>query len=106
MNNNGSMQDWVFVAVVGPPGCGKTISIFKILSGNTFYTKLNNIKFLYRQMQQIHIKREQKFVVFFKKYASLDFLINLKNCLLTIDDSCDEIYNDIEFVTLATAGRH
>ena len=31
---------------------------------------------------------------------------NLENCLLIIDDSCEEIYNDKEFVKLATAGRH
>ena len=31
---------------------------------------------------------------------------NFENCLLIIDDSCEEIYNDKEFVKLATAGRH
>ena len=31
---------------------------------------------------------------------------SLANCLLVIDDSCEEIYNDKEFVKLATAGRH
>ena len=31
---------------------------------------------------------------------------SLANCLLIIDDSCEEIYNDKEFVKLATAGRH
>ena len=49
---------------------------------------------------------EQKLGVIFKKYANLEFLNNLGNCLLIIDDSCEEIYNDKEFVKLATAGRH
>ena len=31
---------------------------------------------------------------------------NLENCLLIIDDSCEEIYNDNELVKLATAGHH
>ena len=49
---------------------------------------------------------EQKLGFIFKKYANLEFLNNIENCLLIIDDSCEEIYNDKEFVKLATAGRH
>ena len=30
----------------------------------------------------------------------------LENVLLVFDDSCEYIYNDKEFVRLATAGRH
>ena len=106
MNKIISTQDRVFMAVVGPSGCGKTELIFKMLSGNTFYPKFNNIIFLNREMKQIYIKMEQKLGVIFKKYANLEFLNNLENCLLIIDDSCDEIYNDKEFVKLANAGRH
>ena len=94
------------MAVVGPSGCGKTVLTFKMLSGNTFYPKYNHIVFLYRGMQQIYIKMEQKLGDIFKKYANLEFLNNLENCLLIIDDSCEEIYNDKEFVKLSTAGRH
>ena len=93
------------MAVVGPSGCGKTELIFKMLSGDTFHRKFNNIIILYREMQQIYIKMGQKLGVIFKKYANLEFLNNLENCLLIIDDSCEEIYNDKEF-KLATAGRH
>ena len=49
---------------------------------------------------------EKTLGVTFKKYANLEFLNSLANCLLIIDDSCEEIYNDKEFVKLATAGRH
>ena len=49
---------------------------------------------------------ERTLGVTFKKYANLEFLNSLANCLLIIDDSCEEIYNDKEFVKLATAGRH
>ena len=31
---------------------------------------------------------------------------NLSNCLLIFDDSCEEIFNDKEFVKTATSGRH
>ena len=106
MNKIISTQDRVFMAVVGPSGCGKTELIFKMLIGNTFYPKFNNIIFLYREMQQIYIKMEKTLGVTFKKYANLEFLNSLANCLLIIDDSCEEIYNDKEFFKLATAGRH
>ena len=106
MNKIISTQDRVFMAVVGPSGCGKTELIFKMLSGNTFYPKFHHVIFLYREMQQIYIKMEQKLGVIFKKYANLEFLNNLEIYLLIIDDSCEEIYNDKEFVKLATAGRH
>ena len=87
MNKIISTQDRVFMAVVGPSGCCKTQLIFKMLSGNTFYPKFNHIIFLYREMQQIYAKMEQKLGVVFKKYANLEFLNNLENCLLIIDDS-------------------
>ena len=106
MNKIISTQDRVFMAVVGPSGCGKTELTLKMLSGNTFYPKFNQITFLYREMQQVYVKMEQKLEVIFKKYANLEFLNNLENCLLIIDDSCEEIYKDKEFVKLATAGRH
>ena len=91
MNKIISTQDRVFMAVVGPSGCGKTELIFKMLIGNTFYPKFNNIIFLYREMQQIYIKMEKTLGVTFKKYANLEFLNSLANCLLIIDDSCEEI---------------
>ena len=106
MNKIISTQDRVFMAVVGPSGCGKTELIFKLLIGNTFYPKINNIIFLYREMQLIYIKMQKTLGVTFKKYASLEFLNSLANCLLIIDDSCEEIYNDKKFVKLATARRH
>ena len=106
MNKVISTQDRVFMAVVEPSGCGKTELIFKMLSGNTFYPKFNNIIFLYREMQQIYIKMEKTIGVTFKKYANLKFLNSLANCLRIIDDSCEKIYNDKEFANMATAGRH
>ena len=57
-------------------------------------------------MQQIYIKTEKRLGVTFKKNANLEFLNSLANCLLIIEDSCEEIYNDKEFVKLTTAGRH
>ena len=106
MNKIISTQDRAFMGIVGPSGCGKTELIFKMLIGNTFYPKFNNIVFLYREKQQIYIKMEKTLGVTFKMYANLELLSSLANCLLIIDDSYEEIYNDKEYVKLATAWRH
>ena len=79
MNKIISTQDRAFMAIVRPSGCGKTELIFKfkMLSGNSFYPKFNQIIFSYREMQRIYIKMEQKLGVIFKKYVNLEFLNNL-----------------------------
>ena len=40
------------------------------------------------------------------KFNGFESLRNLENVLLVFDDSWEEIYNDKEYVRLATAGRH
>ena len=40
----------------------------------------------------------------FKKYINLEFLNSLENCLLIIDNLCEEIYNHKENFNVATAG--
>ena len=94
------------MAVVGPSGCGKTDLIFKMLQGKTFFPKFGNVILLYREMQPIYVTFEQKFGVNLKTFMALKFTQNIENCLLVFDDSCEEIFNDKEFVKLATAGRH
>ena len=42
----------------------------------------------------------------FMKFDGFGSVRKLENVLLVFDDSCDDIYNDKEFVRLATAGRH
>ena len=39
------------------------------------------------------------------KFNGFETLRILENVLLVFDDSCEDIYNDKEFVRLATAGR-
>ena len=73
MNKIISTQDRVFMAVVGPSGCCKTELIFKMLSGKTFYPKLNNVIFLYREMQQINIKTEKTLGVTLKSTPIWNF---------------------------------
>ena len=42
----------------------------------------------------------------FLKYSGFDITKNLSHCLLIYDDSYEEIFNDKEFVKIATSGRH
>ena len=42
----------------------------------------------------------------FLNYSGLDITKNLSHCLLIYDDSCEEIFNDKEFVKIAPSGRH
>ena len=106
MNKIIPTSDRIFMAVVGPSGCGKTNLIFRILTGNTFYPKFKNVIFLYHEMQPIYSQVDQHSNIVFTKFTNLEFLQNTENCLLIFDDSCEEIFNDKEFVKLATAGRH
>ena len=41
----------------------------------------------------------------FVQFEGFDRLRNIENILLVFDESCEEIYNDKEFVKLATTGR-
>ena len=106
MNKIIPTEDRIFMAVVGPSGCGKTDLIFKMLQGKTFFPKFDNVILLYREMQPIYVMFEQKLGVNLKKFVDLKFTQNIEDCLLIFDDSYEEIFNDKEFVKLATAGRH
>ena len=94
------------MSVVGPSGSGKTDLIFKMLIGRTFSPKFNQIFYFYKEMQQIYINVQQKLNIRFIRFTGFDNMPNLENCLVVFDDSCEEIYNEKEFVKLATAGRH
>ena len=64
--------------------------------------------FFYKDTQpilrdELNARRNQKEFV---KFDGFDRLRNIENFLLVFDESCEEIYNDKEFVKLATTGRH
>ena len=42
----------------------------------------------------------------FQKNSSFDITKNLLHCLLIYDDSCEEIFNDKEFVKITASGRY
>ena len=47
----------------------------------------------------------KKLSIQFLHFQNFDFLVDLEDCLLIFDDSCEEIYSVKTFVKLATAGR-
>ena len=38
--------------------------------------------------------------------SSFEIVNNLRDCMIVFDDTCEEIFNEKDFVKLATAGRH
>ena len=98
----------LFLAIVGPSGSGKTELIFKLLKGKTFHPKFQRAIYFYKEIQPIYSEKSitHSIDLTFIKFNGFDSLRNLENILLVFDDSCEEIYNDKDFVKLATAGRH
>ena len=98
----------IFMAIVGPSGSGKTDLILKLLMGNTFYPKFGTVLYLYKEMQPAFSEKvsSREVNVEFMKFGGFESVRKLENVLLVFDDSCEDIYNDKEFVRLATAGRH
>ena len=94
----------VFMSIVGPSGCGKTELLLK---GSTFYRRFEKIYYFYKEFQPL-FKDMQRVIpgIEFLKYSGLDITKNLSHCLLIYDDSFEEIFNDKEFVKIATSGRY
>ena len=98
----------IFMAIVGPSGSGKTELTLKLLMENTFYPKFGTVLYLYKEMQPAFSEKvsSREVNVEFMKFDGFESVRKLENVLLVFDDSCEDIYNDKEFVRLATAGRH
>lgn len=106
MNKIVSTGGRIFMAVVGPSGCGKTELIFQMLLQKTFYPRFKNIFFFYREWQSAYKYFEEKLPIEFVRYTGFEITKSMENVLLIFDDSCEEIFNDPEFVKIATSGRH
>ena len=96
-------HDRVFMSIVGPSGCGKTELLFRMLKCSTFYPRFEKIHYFYKEFQPL-FKDMQRVIpgIRFLKYSGFDITKNLPHCLLIYDDSCEEIFNDKEFVKIAT----
>ena len=96
------------MSVVGPSGSGKTRLIFKMLaSPTTFKPALGKIYYFYKEYQPLFKEMQDKIEdIEFLPCLEFEMIKNLENCLLVFDDSCEEIYQEKEFVKLAVSGRH
>ena len=95
------------MSIVGPSGSGKTELMFHMLQGNSFYPRFEKIYYFYKEFQPLFREMRGSIArIEFIKYSGLEITKNLSNCLLIFDDSCEEIFNDKEFVKIATSGRH
>ena len=104
MNRKILTYDRVCMAVVGPSGSGKTDLILKMVQGKSFYPKYLKVFYFYREFQP-SFKNTAKNIDFIR-FTNFDVTKSLENCLLIFDDSCEEIFNDREFLKLVTSGRH
>ena len=92
-------HDRVFMSIVGPSGCGKTELFFRMLKGSTFYPRFEKIYYFYKEFQPLFKDMQQVIPgIEFLKYSGFDITKSLSHCLLIYDDSCEEIFNDKEFV--------
>ena len=99
--------DRIFMSTVGPSSCGKTALMFHMLQGNSFSPRFEKIYYFYKEFQPLFREKQGSIAgIEFIKYSRLEIMKNRSNCLFIFDDSCEEIFNDKEFVKRATAGRH
>ena len=95
------------MSIVGPSGSGKTELMFHMLQGNSFYPRFEKIYYFYKEFQPLFREMRGSIArIEFIKHSGLEITKNLSNCRLIFDDSCEEIFNDKEFVKIATSGRH
>ena len=101
-------NDRLFMSVVGPSGSSKTRLIFKMLaSPTTFKPTLGKIYYFYKEYQPLFKEMQGKIEdKEFLPCLEFEMIKNLENCLLVFDDSCEEIYQEKEFVKLAVSGWH
>ena len=95
------------MSLVGPGGSGKTRLIFAMLaSPTTFYPPITKTYYFYKEYQPLFEEMSKKLDIEFIPCLDFEMIKKLQNCLLVFDDSCEEIYQEKEFVKIAVAGRH
>ena len=67
--------------------------------------KIQNFKKIFLPKENTQ-KKTHKFDIEFIKLSSFEIVNNLQDCMIVFDDTCEEVFNEKDFVKLATAGRH
>ena len=100
-------NDRLFMSIVGPSGSGKSRLIFSMLaSSTTFEPPADKIYYFYKDYQPLFKEMEEKLNIEFLSCLNFQMIKSLENCMLVFDDSCEEIYQEKEFVKLAVSGRY
>ena len=100
-------NDRLFMSLVGPGGSGKTRLIFSMLaSPTTFSPNIVKTYYFYKEYQPLFKEMASKLNIEFIPCLDFEMIKKLEKCLLVFDDSCEEIYQEKEFVKIAVAGRH
>ena len=96
------------MAVSGPSGPGKTDLIFQMLLRGRFYSSYKKISFLYlhNQPKFSSFVSKHKIVIEFIQLSSFEIVINLRDCMIVFDDTCEKVFNEKNFVKVASAGRN
>ena len=98
-------SDRLIMSVVGPGGSWKTRLIFSMLASETFHPKFEKTYYFYKEYQPLFKEISEKLDFEFVSCLNIQMIKQLENCLHVFDDSCEEIYQEKEFVKLAVAGR-
>ena len=123
MNKVISTDERVFMCLSGASGTGKTRLILAMLTIDpddirpytTFQPEFGKIIYFYRYWQPVYdefLKRLTSSKITFIQGTSPGVISDVveksggTKTLLIFDDSCEEILQSVEFVNLATAGRH
>ena len=101
-------KDRLFMSVSDPSGSGETDLIFQMLLKGTFDPSYNKIFYFYLHDQPKYrsFVSHNKFDIEIVKFSSFESVNNLRDCMIVFDDTCEEIFNEKDFVNLATADRH
>ena len=96
------------MSVLGPLGSGKTDLIFQMLLRGTFYPSYNKLFYFYLLDQPTYrsFVSHNKFDIEFIKMTNFEIVNNLRVCMIVFDDNCEEIFDEKDFVKLATAGQY
>ena len=96
----------VFMAVVGPRGCGKTRLVKDMLTSHTFYPQFEAIYYLYEESQSLFQEVSRELNIQFIPTVDFQMIEHLHNCLLIFDDNLHDFYDSKGFLKLATSARH
>ena len=98
-------SDRLFLSVVGPGGSGKTRLIFSMLASRTFRPSFKKTFDFYKEYQPLFNEMAKKLNIEFVPCLDFSVIKKLEDCVLVFDDSCEQIYQEKEFVKLAVARR-